>query len=141
MQQESTRKPGALATDKGVLVQEKDYRTLSQRTCNRCGYRWWPRSPRPPKRCAECKTPYWNKPRKKGAQSGPKEPTGEQIVAAHNQRLNAALATGPDLSFRKALEVLKQMKASGASWAQMTDRVLRDYGVLLDKDQLKGLAR
>jgi hypothetical protein len=68
-------------------------------------------------------------------------PTGEQIVAAKIQRLNTKSATGPDLSFRKALEVLKHMKASGASWAQMADRVLRDYGVPLDKDQLKGLVR
>ena len=90
-------------------------------------------TPRVPKRCAQCKTPYWNKPRKKGVQSGPKEPTGEQIVAAHIQRVNAVLATGQ--------EVLKQMKADKASWAQMAERVLRDFGVTLDKDQPKGLVR
>ena len=66
-------------------------------------------------------------------QSGPKEPTGEQIVAAHIQRVNAVLATGQ--------EVLKQMKADKASRAQMAERVLRDFGVTLDKDQPKGLVR
>lgn len=41
---------------------------IKQVTCLRCGFKWYPRSPEPPKRCAntECRSPYWNKPRRKG---------------------------------------------------------------------------
>ena len=31
--------------------------------CNRCGYEWYPRKPEPPKYCAGCNSPYWNKER------------------------------------------------------------------------------
>lgn len=34
--------------------------------CNRCGFEWFPRTEAPPKWCAKCKSPYWNKPRVKG---------------------------------------------------------------------------
>ncbi len=39
----------------------------SMQTCNRCGHRWIPRSNKPPKVCPNpaCKSPYWNKPRKR----------------------------------------------------------------------------
>lgn len=42
---------------------------MSQVHCLRCGYHWYPytnyfgdRKPNNPKRCASCRTPYWNKP-------------------------------------------------------------------------------
>jgi len=31
--------------------------------CNRCGHKWFPRSPKEPERCPACNSPYWNKPR------------------------------------------------------------------------------
>ncbi len=36
--------------------------------CLRCGHTWYPRTNRLPKVCPnrKCKSPYWNKPRKKG---------------------------------------------------------------------------
>jgi len=35
--------------------------------CLRCGYTWFPRQQEPPKVCASktCKSPYWNRPRRK----------------------------------------------------------------------------
>ena len=32
--------------------------------CERCGHEWIPRSKGEPLVCPECKSPYWNKPRK-----------------------------------------------------------------------------
>ncbi len=46
-----------------------------------------------------------------------------------------------DRSLSKALEVLKDMKAAGRTWAEMAERVEREFGAHLDKDQLKALVR
>ena len=35
---------------------------LPRYECLRCGYRWIPRIETLPKRCARCRTPYWNRP-------------------------------------------------------------------------------
>lgn len=32
--------------------------------CLRCGYEWIPRKNETPVRCAKCKNPYWNRPKK-----------------------------------------------------------------------------
>lgn len=37
---------------------------LPHLTCQRCGNTWIPRTPEP-KQCPKCKSPYWNKTRKK----------------------------------------------------------------------------
>jgi hypothetical protein len=46
-----------------------------------------------------------------------------------------------DRSLAKALVVLKEMKASGRTWQEMAERVEREFGTRLDKDQLKALVR
>ena len=46
-----------------------------------------------------------------------------------------------DRSFSKALEVLKDMKAAGRTWAEMAETVKTEFGTQLDKDQLKALVR
>jgi len=33
--------------------------------CQRCPHEWYPRAPRLPKVCPKCKSPVWDKPRKK----------------------------------------------------------------------------
>lgn len=38
-------------------------------TCNRCGYSWY--SKKIPTTCTNCKSPYWNKERKKPQKNGP----------------------------------------------------------------------
>jgi hypothetical protein len=38
---------------------------IHERTCMRCGFRWYPRKPGTPLRCGKCLTPYWNIPPKK----------------------------------------------------------------------------
>ena len=44
-------------------------------------------------------------------------------------------------SLSKALEVLKEMKATGRTWAEMAARVETEFGTQLDRDQLKALVR
>lgn len=46
-----------------------------------------------------------------------------------------------DQSLCKALSVLKEMKAAGRTWQEMADRVEREFGTTLEKDQLKALVR
>ncbi len=46
-----------------------------------------------------------------------------------------------DRSLAKALVVLKDMKASGRTWQEMAERVEREFGTKLDKEQLKALVR
>jgi hypothetical protein len=46
-----------------------------------------------------------------------------------------------DRSLGKALEVLRAMKAAGRTWQEMAERVEREFGSTLDKDQLKALVR
>jgi len=42
-------------------------RVVSELRCLRCGYRWFPRSPKQPAHCPNprCNSPYWNRPRRK----------------------------------------------------------------------------
>jgi len=46
-----------------------------------------------------------------------------------------------DHSLAKALAVLKEMKGERRSWQDMTERVEREFGVRLEKEQLKALVR
>ena len=46
-----------------------------------------------------------------------------------------------DRSLGTALAVLKQMKTDGRTWQEMTDRVEQEFGVRLEKEQLKALVR
>ena len=39
-------------------------------TCLRCGYDWPSRLPHPPKRCARCRSPYWNRPKRRRQEIG-----------------------------------------------------------------------
>jgi len=39
--------------------------TLKGYKCERCGHEWVPRDKTEPKVCPKCKSPYWNRPRKK----------------------------------------------------------------------------
>ena len=34
-------------------------------TCNVCGHEWVPRKREVPKRCAKCKSPYWDRPKER----------------------------------------------------------------------------
>ena len=42
-----------------VDIKVKGYR------CERCGHEWIPKGKEEPRVCPKCKSPYWNKPRKK----------------------------------------------------------------------------
>lgn len=44
-----------------------------------------------------------------------------------------------DRSVVKALSVLKEMKTAGLSWQDMAERVEREFGAKLEKEQLKAL--
>lgn len=38
---------------------------LTKLFCFRCGHKWHPRSEEYPKVCPKCKSPYWDRPRRK----------------------------------------------------------------------------
>ena len=46
-----------------------------------------------------------------------------------------------DRSLAKALHVLREMKAAGRTWQEMGERMEREFGASLEKDQLKALVR
>lgn len=49
------------------LAMNKLAKMIAEVTCKRCGYSWYPRSPRKPSFCAnkKCNSPYWDRPRRK----------------------------------------------------------------------------
>ncbi|MBU2616970.1 MAG: hydrogenase maturation nickel metallochaperone HypA [Nanoarchaeota archaeon] len=38
---------------------------ITKYKCDRCGHEWIPREKATPTICPKCKSPYWNKPRRK----------------------------------------------------------------------------
>ncbi len=131
----------------------KEQKSLNKRECLRCAYTWWPRQLKAPRRCARCKTPYWNRPRRTGAQTAARMGKKPSSLVALNIGDSSAITPieplvstpppkpEPDRSFAKALTVLHQMKSTGATWAQMAERLRQEFDVQLDKDQVKGLVR
>jgi len=133
-----------------VLGLGSETKTLQRQTCQRCGKTWWPRQSTKPARCPLCKSPYWDKQRRiKGAIDPLKEGVSKEAIAhALAEGLKKAFrtdATGgnetADRSLAKALTVLKDMKGAGKTWQEMGDRMEKDFGTRLDKDQLKALIR
>lgn len=134
-----------------VLAQVKqDSPVLAQRTCLRCGKAWWPRSQRKPKRCPRCKNPYWDRPRQE--KHSPTPQSFEALTKALQEKVYRKLGIkaleekaleepAQDRSLVKALSVLKEMKTAGLTWQDMTNRVEREFGVRLEKEQLKVLVR
>ena len=124
-------------------------KTLQRQTCQRCGKTWWPRQSTKPARCPRCKSPYWDKQRRiKVAIGLLKEGVSKKAISrAVAEELQKAFGTGTsgakeaDRSLVKALAVLKEMKAAGKTWQEMSERMERDFGTRLDKDQLKALVR
>jgi predicted Zn-ribbon and HTH transcriptional regulator len=51
-------------TEKVEIINPEDIPKLPQANCLRCGYTWNIRTEHP-RRCPHCKSPYWDKPRKK----------------------------------------------------------------------------
>ena len=52
--------------------------------CNRCGHKWFPRSPKEPERCPACNSPYWNKPRVRKVNRRSKYAEKEDDVTAND---------------------------------------------------------
>ncbi len=53
--------------------------TLMGYRCERCSYEWVPRSTTEvPRVCSRCKSPYWNRPRRKRAAGAEVEQSQEQ---------------------------------------------------------------
>jgi hypothetical protein len=123
---------------------------LRQQVCHRCGKAWWPRRPKKPARCPGCKSPYWDSPRRlKHAIMPVKEPVNQGTLAkALGRKMARTLGRGSergidteDRSLAKALHMLKEMKAAAKTWQEMGERMEREFGVCLEKDQLKALVR
>ena len=138
------------AAPERVLGSEKETPTLQQHLCHRCGKVWWPRRPRKPARCPGCKSPYWDRPRRpRVAFATLKEGVNNQTLTNTLRRAatkalrdkNGLRNDDEDRSLSKALSVLKEMKATGRTWQEMGERMEREFGTRLDKDQLKALVR
>jgi hypothetical protein len=139
------------AAIKGALASGKpDSPVLQQQTCLRCANKWWPRRPKKPLRCPGCKSPYWDRPRKLKLAPTPVVEPLNRAALQDSLRKDLAKALGTsqpesgslaDRSLVKALDVLKEMKAAGRTWQEMAERVEREFGTRLDKDQLKALVR
>lgn len=118
---------------------------LQSQFCHRCGKTWWPRRPSKPARCPRCKSPYWDRPRRrKGAVAPFKEPVSKEAlgrVLGHEFRKAFRQDEADDRSLMKALTVIKEMKTAGRTWQEMGERLEREFGTKLDKDQLKALVR
>ena len=123
---------------------------LRQQVCHRCGKAWWPRRPNKPARCPGCKSPYWDRPRRLKHPIMPlKEPVNQGALArAVCRKMARTLGGGSehgketdDRSLAQALHVLKEMKAAGRTWQEMGERMEREFGASLEKDQLKALVR
>lgn len=113
--------------------------TLREQHCLRCAHHWWPRSPSRTLRCPRCKSPYWDRPRRTAPQVR-NNPRVEQD-AAIAVSTDKATGSAEPVSFAKALEILRGLKAMGRSWTDMGQELQRQCGVHLDKDQLKALVR
>jgi hypothetical protein len=80
-----------------------------------------------------------------------KEPATPQTVEALTKALQEKVyrklgihvqpEPAQDRSLAKAVAVVKEMKTAGLSWQEMTERVEREFGVRLEKEQLKALVR
>lgn len=129
---------------KRVLAQgSPEHIVLQQQTCLRCGNTWWPRRPTKPLRCPECKSPYWDRPRRLKPSKPAVLTSGRREDLKASVRMELAGALGlvtresvgvEDRSLSKALEVLRAMKAAGQTWNEMIERVEREFGTRLDKD-------
>jgi len=125
--------------------------SLNQQRCYRCGKSWWPRQPRKPVRCPGCKSPYWDKPRRLRSTLGPPNESvnkgtlskslGQTLTKAFGSKDADHPGDHNDRSLAHALTVLKEMKAAGGTWQEMADRLEREFGTTLEKDQLKALVR
>ena len=125
--------------------------SLNQQRCDRCGRVWWPRQLQKPVRCPGCKSPYWDQPRRVRSAVTPSNGSVNKETLSHSlgQTLNKAFGSKDadhsgdhkDRSLAHALTVLKEMKAAGRTWQEMADRLEREFGTKLEKDQLKALVR
>ncbi|TKB68626.1 MAG: hypothetical protein E8D52_06400 [Nitrospira sp.] len=123
---------------------------LQQQHCQRCAKAWWPRQPHTPVRCPGCKSPYWDKPRRLRQAATPSNESvnkealgnslGQTLTKAH-EREDDHQRDHEDRSLAHALHMLKAMKAAGRTWQEMADRLEREFGTTLEKDQLKALVR
>lgn len=114
---------------------------LTEHVCTRCQYHWWPRQVTTPKRCARCKSPYWNRPRQQalGPSSVRHQPRVSVDLTGLSETILAKLE--PDRSMKRAMAVLKEMKQNQTQWAEMLERIRQEFDVELTKDQVKALVR
>lgn len=128
--------------------------SLHQHLCLRCGNTWWPRQLTKPRRCARCKSPYWDRPRQVKPAPVPAAAFVNRAALTASVQGGMARALGKafggvpresdeseDRSLAKALQILKEMKAAGRTWAEMAARLEQEFGTRLDKEQLKALVR
>lgn len=142
---------GSNPTRTRVLGQgSPDSAALHQQLCLRCGNTWWPRRLTKPRRCAQCKSPYWDRPRQVKPAPVPAAAFVNRaaLTASVQREMAKAFERVPgepygreDRSLAHALQMLKAMKAAGRTWTEMAERLEREFETRLDKEQLKALVR
>jgi hypothetical protein len=72
----------------------------------------------------------------------------KELQSSLGREMTKAFGTGQaeaegmaDRSLAMVLAVLKDTKAAGRTWNEMAERVEREFGTKLDKEQLKSLVR
>jgi hypothetical protein len=66
---------------------------------------------------------------------------GQTLTKAFGSKDDAHPGDYKDRSLAHVLTVLKEMKAAGRTWQEMANRLEREFGTKLEKDQLKALVR
>ena len=86
-------------------------------TCHRCGWVWVARIPSAPKRCANCRSPYWQTPRLPAAeqpQEPPSPPAGETLVEGRDIPFDMGTCDKPQLME----QLLVVQGLAGEGWLQ-----------------------
>lgn len=86
--------------------------------CVRCGHFWLPRKEGTPKRCAKCKSPYWD---------GQSDPHHEDTIRAKWAMDGASTLSEAAKMLRDYADDLVKMEKDG--W-QLTQEIADDYGFL-----------
>lgn len=51
-------------SEKFVVTNMKGFEMIEEKTCKRCGYIWYPKTPNTPKVCPNCNNRKWNEEKK-----------------------------------------------------------------------------
>ncbi len=104
--------------------------------CTRCGHKWHARNGKP-LRCAACKSPYWDRPRR-GRKARPRPPELAEATGPNGQTLSVAQVQDifrTWLAGRDWLAITIQDDVSLAYWGGFLRDMEADWAKLMDPDK------